>query len=214
MATKKTLKKYLSELKNALGDKVGAELFTVLEQGLAKMPDGPLKDKYLDVSKDQFKVPEGLSDNDYAVYSDGACRGNPGPGAYGAIVQNANSEVLTELAEFFSETTNNRMEMLGALKGLEYVLKNAKNPKNAHVFLISDSQYVLKGLQEWIHSWKKRGWKKADKKAPENLDLWMQLDEVVQGLGHMSYHWVKGHKGHPQNEYCDQLANKYLDENS
>ena len=145
------------------------------------------------------------------VFSDGACRGNPGPGAWGAVVQVKSGELLLQRSGVQFNTTNNQMELLGAIEGLSSVLDD-NELKGKEVILISDSRYVVDGLKSWVAGWKKRGWKKSDGKPPENLDLWMQLDQINQELNGVHLYWVKGHSGHPQNELCDQLANEALDE--
>ena len=109
-------------------------------------------------------------------------------------------------------TTNNRMELEGALQALEALTREDTKALSKSVFLYSDSKYVVDGIEKWVPGWKKRGWKKADKKEPENLALWQELDTVVGKFKKLRFQWVKGHAGHPQNEYCDQLANQALDE--
>lgn len=131
------------------------------------------------------------------LYTDGSCLGNPGPGGYGAIlVFNGHRR---ELAEGYKNTTNNRMEMLACIKGLEAL----KEP--CLVDLTTDSQYVRQGITQWIHNWKKRGWKTAAKAPVKNADLWKVLD-AIQQKHQVSWHWVKGHSGHPENERCDEIA--------
>lgn len=151
----------------------------------------------------------------YALYSDGGCRGNPGPGGWGAIAQNAKGELLFELSGAQEHTTNNQMELRGAIEGL-LELKSLWEDQGISfltpLYFYCDSRYVVDGLKSWIEGWKRRGWKKADNKPPENLALWQELDEVYQFFKNMKCIWVKGHAGHPQNEYCDQLANKEIDE--
>mgnify|MGYP001297639140 CR=1 FL=1 len=131
------------------------------------------------------------------IYTDGACLGNPGPGGWAALLCFNNSE--KELSGGEPETTNNRMEMKAVIEGLSAL----KRPCTVEVH--TDSQYVQKGITEWIEGWKKRNWKTAAKKPVKNLDLWQQLDEV-QSLHSVSWHWVKGHSGHPENERVDDLA--------
>ncbi len=133
------------------------------------------------------------------IYTDGACKGNPGPGGWGALMRYQDTE-----KEFFggeNETTNNRMEMTASIQALSQ-LKHS-----CDVVLTTDSQYLRKGITEWIVNWKKRGWKTASKKPVKNADLWKQLDELVQ-KHQVTWHWVKGHSGHPENERADELANK------
>ncbi|PIK16746.1 MAG: ribonuclease HI [Halobacteriovorax sp. JY17] len=152
------------------------------------------------------------SKNAYALFSDGACRGNPGPGAWGMVGQNAKGEVLFKGSGVETTTTNNRMEMMGAIEAMKYLLSEGVNTDSAEVYLYSDSKYVVDGLKSWMQGWKNRGWKKADKKTPENVDLWQELDRISSSFSNIQYLWVKGHAGHPQNELCDQLANEALDD--
>ncbi len=152
----------------------------------------------------------------YTVYSDGGCRGNPGPGAWGAMGQNPDGVVFFESSGFEFQTTNNRMELTGAiesLKSLENELEEMGLDNSHAAFLYSDSKYVVDGITKWVPGWKSRGWKKADKKTPENIELWQSFDEVVGRFSNLQFRWVKGHSGHPQNEHCDMLANKAMDEN-
>jgi ribonuclease HI len=148
------------------------------------------------------------SNYNYCVFSDGGCRGNPGPGAWGAMVQDMSGAVIYEGSEFTEKTTNNRMELIGAIAGM----KHAKQIGGECILLVSDSKYVLEGIRSWLDGWKKRGWKKADKKEPENLDLWKEIDILKSSFKTLDCKWVKGHTGHPQNERCDELANKAMDE--
>ena len=133
------------------------------------------------------------------IYSDGACRGNPGPGGWGAIVRFNDSE--KELLGGETATTNNRMEMTAVIRALEAL----EHPSRVRVY--TDSQYVQKGISEWIRSWKRRDWKTADKKPVKNVDLWKRLDEL-NAAHKVEWHWVKGHAGHPENERADLLANR------
>ncbi len=131
------------------------------------------------------------------IYTDGACSGNPGPGGWGAILIHGDKE--KELSGGEAETTNNRMELMAAIEALN-ALKGA-----CEVDLYTDSTYVMKGITEWIISWKKRGWKTADKKPVKNADLW-QLLEAATAPHKIRWHWVKGHDGHEMNERADALA--------
>ncbi len=133
------------------------------------------------------------------IYADGACKGNPGPGGWGALLRANGRE--RELHGGEAATTNNRMELTAVIRALE-----ALEGRPA-VRLYTDSQYVQKGITEWIHAWKRRGWRTADKKPVKNVDLWMRLDEVA-GAHRIEWRWVKGHAGHPENERADALANK------
>ena len=133
------------------------------------------------------------------IHTDGACSGNPGPGGWGAVLQFGDRE--KELFGGEPATTNNRMEMMAAIQALEALTRPCK------VELHTDSTYVQKGIHEWIHAWKKRGWKTADKKPVKNEDLWRRLDEAR--LRHeVDWRWVKGHAGHEMNERADGLARK------
>ncbi len=133
------------------------------------------------------------------IYSDGACRGNPGRGGWGALLRANGAE--KELYGGEAATTNNRMELMAAIRALEAL----KRP--SRVKLYTDSIYVMKGISTWIHDWKRRGWRTADKKPVKNEDLWRQL-EAAAARHEVEWHWVKGHAGHPENERADQLANK------
>lgn len=166
-------------------------------------------------SPDSFEYPKELQGSGHlALFSDGACRGNPGPGAWGFVAQTADSKILCEGSGYKAETTNNQMELAGAIEGINEVMRVSGMPaRMLTVTLYTDSKYVVDGLNSWVDGWKRRGWKKADNKAPENLELWQNLDQLKSTLGNLNLKWVKGHAGHPQNEYCDKLANQVLDEN-
>lgn len=136
------------------------------------------------------------------IFTDGACRGNPGPGGWGVLMRYGAEE-----RSFFGgeqETTNNRMELIAVIEGL------AALNQPCQVVLTSDSTYVLKGVKEWMPNWKKRGWKTAAKKPVKNVDLWQRLDKVI-GEHQIDWRWVKGHSGHRENEIADQLANQGID---
>jgi ribonuclease HI len=137
------------------------------------------------------------------IYTDGACRGNPGPGGWGVLL--IAGEHKKELSGSEPHTTNNRMELLAAIRGLEALKKPGTS---ARVF--TDSQYVIKGVKEWLASWKKRGWKTADKKPVKNQDLWEQLDALAS-THDLEWHWVRGHSGVEGNERVDALANAAID---
>ena len=140
---------------------------------------------------------------DVEIYTDGACRGNPGPGGWGAVLQYG--ETSKEIYGGESETTNNRMELMAAIKSLESLTRNCE------VTLYTDSQYVRKGITEWIVNWKKRNWKTAAKKPVKNADLWKLLDIQVDRHT-VNWVWVKGHAGNVGNELADTLANKGVDQ--
>lgn len=133
-----------------------------------------------------------------SLYTDGACKGNPGIGGWGAILRSGSHE--KELFGGEAHTTNNRMELTAIIQGLAAL----KRP--CQVQIHTDSQYVKNGMETWIHNWKKNGWKTANKQNVKNDDLWKQLDEYVQ-LHRVSWTWIKGHSGHPDNERADALAN-------
>lgn len=131
------------------------------------------------------------------IFTDGSCLGNPGAGGYGAILRYKQTE--KEFSAGFELTTNNRMEMLAAIVALEQLTRPCQ------VILTTDSQYVRRGITEWIHNWKKRQWKTADKKTVKNVDLWQRLD-ALDNIHEIDWRWIKGHSGHDENERCDQLA--------
>ena len=137
------------------------------------------------------------------IYTDGACRGNPGPGGWGAVLRYGDHEKTLHGGE--AMTTNNRMELTAAIEAL------AALKQSCRVDLTTDSEYVRQGITSWLANWKKRGWKTAAKKPVKNVDLWQKLDEQV-ARHEVQWHWVKGHSGHPQNELADQLANRGIDE--
>jgi ribonuclease HI len=143
-----------------------------------------------------------MTEETVEVYADGACKGNPGPGGWGVLLRVAGRE--RELHGGEPATTNNRMELTAVIRALESLEGRAR------VRLYTDSQYVQKGMTEWIHDWKRRGWRTADKKPVKNVDLWMRLDELARGHD-VEWHWVRGHAGHPENERADALANRGID---
>lgn len=141
---------------------------------------------------------------DVILYTDGACSGNPGPGGWGAILKHPSTGSSKQLSGGESSTTNNRMEMMAAIEGL----RSLKSDTRLAVHLVSDSQYVIKGLTEWIDGWIANNWrrgKKAGAPPVKNIDLWQTLHELSQQFD-MTYEYVKGHSGHTENEACDQLA--------
>ncbi|WP_379922301.1 ribonuclease HI [Erythrobacter sp. R86502] len=131
------------------------------------------------------------------IYTDGACKGNPGPGGWGALLRMGAHE--KELSGGEPDTTNNRMELMAAIKGLNALIEPCK------VDLYSDSKYVLDGMQKWIHGWQRNGWVNASKKPVRNADLWHELIEAARPH-QVNWHWVRGHSGHPENERVDAMA--------
>ncbi len=138
------------------------------------------------------------------LYTDGACRGNPGPGGWGVLLRFEQHE--KRLCGGEALTTNNRMELMAAIEGLRAV-KEA-----CHISLTTDSQYVRKGITEWMQNWKRNGWKTASKKPVKNADLWQLLEREAARHHQVDWHWVKGHSGHAENEIADELANQGIEQ--
>lgn len=136
------------------------------------------------------------------AFTDGACRGNPGPGGWGVILRYGDH--VREFSGAEPDTTNNRMELMAAIIALEQ-LREA-----CHVELTTDSQYVRQGITQWMVNWKRNGWRTSDRKPVKNQDLWQRLD-LAATQHRVQWHWVKGHSGHPENERCDELANLAID---
>ena len=136
--------------------------------------------------------------NKVEIFTDGACKGNPGPGGWGAILRYGATE--KEIYGASKNTTNNIMELTAVIESL----KNLKKP--CELIITTDSKYVKNGITEWIHNWKKNGWRTAAKKEVKNKELWIELDSLIQ-IHSISWDWVKGHSGHPENERADLLAN-------
>lgn len=137
------------------------------------------------------------------IYTDGACKGNPGPGGWGALLRYNGQEKSLYGAE--AHTTNNRMELMAAIKALEAL----KRP--CSVELYTDSQYLRQGMMDWLRGWKKNGWKNSKKEPVKNADLWQELDKLSQ-MHKITWHWVKGHSGHKENDQVDELANQAISE--
>ncbi|MBT7370106.1 MAG: ribonuclease HI [Gammaproteobacteria bacterium] len=144
-----------------------------------------------------------MKTSDVEIFTDGACRGNPGPGGWGVLLRSGSSE--KEIWGGETETTNNRMELRAAIEGLSALTRPST------VILTTDSQYVRKGFTEWIRNWKAKGWKTAARNPVKNKDLWVMLDELSQRHS-VDWRWVKGHSGHEENERVDALANRGIDE--
>lgn len=206
-----TIEKWL--LKEAGENAAVLEAFKVIRSSLEAMPD-------VEKTKPQESLPAPVEIANepatIALYSDGGCRGNPGPGAFAFVVQEHGGVVLAEGVEYESLTTNNKMELSGPIKGLAELLDvlpaKGKDPLLTKIKVITDSKYVVDGMKTWVAGWKARGWKKADNKAPENLDLWQELDQLRYKFMEVEWMWVRGHDGHPQNEYCDRKANEVMDD--
>ena len=141
--------------------------------------------------------------NKIELFTDGACKGNPGLGGWGVLINNSNNFI--ELKGTQQQTTNNRMELIAVIEGLKSI------KENENIEITTDSMYVKNGINQWINNWKRNGWKTAAKKPVKNKDLWQQLDELVQNYS-IKWIWVKGHSGHPGNERADQLANEAIEE--
>jgi ribonuclease HI len=136
--------------------------------------------------------------NTVEIYTDGACKGNPGPGGWGALMRSGTHQ--KELFGGAPETTNNRMELTAVIRALQALKRRSR------VSIHTDSQYVQKGVTEWLAGWKARGWRTAARQPVRNLDLWQELEPLL-AQHDLSWHWVRGHSGHPENERADQLAN-------
>ena len=141
--------------------------------------------------------------NSISIFTDGACRGNPGPGGWGVLILLEGEEITLYGGE--NSTTNNQMEMMAAIKALEYFQEKKS------IELVTDSSYLKDGIEKWIHGWKKNGWKTSAKKQVKNQELWMKID-VLNNFHEVKWKWVKGHSGHRENEIADLLANKGIDE--
>lgn len=144
-----------------------------------------------------------MTDERVMLYTDGACKGNPGPGGWGALLRYRGREKAIWGGE--RDTTNNRMELRAVIQGLQALTRPTA------VTVVTDSRYVKNGMNQWIQNWKRNGWRTAAKKPVKNADLWRQLDALVQQHD-VSWEWVKGHSGHPENERADELANRGIEE--
>ncbi len=209
----KTLKKLRSVYESI---PAGLDALDTLEKFVGDLPEQK-SSKELDWNSG-FPLPEEMQEQKsaYAIFADGACRGNPGPGAWGTMIQDAKGEIILKSSGIDMPTTNNKMELEGVIRGLkglvEKWVEEGVSDRESPVFVYSDSKYVTEGISSWVPGWKSRGWKKADGKEPENLVLWKELDQLTNNFSHIKYLWVKGHAGHPQNEMCDRMCNLALDE--
>lgn len=187
-----------------------------LEAGVESLPESKTRPE-LDWNSG-FSLPEEMKElaSGYAIFADGACRGNPGPGAWAVMIQDAKGEVIFKSSGVDMPTTNNKMELEGVIRGLKGLIEKwvdeGMSDRVSPVFVYSDSKYVTEGITSWVSGWKNRGWKKADGKEPENIVLWKELDNLTSSFDTIKFIWVKGHAGHPQNEMCDRMCNLALDE--
>jgi len=206
---KKLIEKKIKELGAVLTSEKSIEALNILKKECSLLE---IEDEVSTKNQNSdFLIPKELKqDTDLAVFTDGACRGNPGPGSFAYLVQGFTGNILSKNAIAEKYTTNNKMELKAAIEGLRQAKMIKTHTGTIHLY--TDSKYVVDGITKWVQGWKKRGWKKADNKPPENLDIWQALDQEVDKCL-VEFHWVKGHAGHPQNEYVDQLANIVLDEN-
>lgn len=214
MVTKKSVERTLHKLKELLDSEQAQASVELLLSELKKIDSALFSDKKAESQASGFPLPENYlaakSQHKVALFTDGACRGNPGPGSWAAVGQVVPDEVLFTSSGLEVLTTNNKMELEAVIQGLEQIREQEGNFQDIYVY--SDSKYVIEGIEKWVHGWKKRGWLKADNKPPENLELWKNLDRLRDSFSFVQFNWVKGHSGHPQNEYCDRMANQVLDE--
>jgi ribonuclease HI len=199
------------------GDGEAREAIVLLIKKAEALPESASVGKDYDFNG-TFPLPDEMRElqSAFAVFADGACRGNPGPGAWATIIQDARGEVILKSSGVDVPTTNNKMELEGVIRGLkgliEKWIEEGMSDRESPVFVYSDSKYVIEGIDKWVPGWKARGWRKADNKEPENLLLWKELDQLRNSFDKINFLWVKGHAGHPQNEMCDRMANLALDE--
>lgn len=215
----KELTKLLDWAKNLFDDEQILNLISSLQKHLnnpaLKIAESPQNQaSYLD----QLPLEISSEKKGLAIFTDGACRGNPGPGSWATLgmeIVDGKLRTCFESSGVDVPTTNNRMEMSAVINALrlahDHLIDNQQDLKFP-LFLFSDSKYVLEGMEKWMPAWKMRGWKKADNKTPENIDLWQELDRLKNDFTHLKFIWVKGHAGHPQNERADELCNQALDQ--
>jgi ribonuclease HI len=215
---KSEILKNLRKLRTVFDD--DQEALGALDLLLVKAENFPSdkKESVVDFSSNNLPLPDEMRElsQGFAIFADGACRGNPGPGAWATIIQDSKSEVILKSSGVDVPTTNNKMELEGVIRGLkgliEKWIEDGVSDRESPVFVYSDSKYVVEGIEKWVLGWKARNWKKADNKDPENLLLWKELDQLKSRFDNIKFLWVKGHAGHPQNEMCDRMANLALDE--
>jgi ribonuclease HI len=214
---KAEVQKSLRKLRNVFDDDAQAlEALDLLSLKAEAFPED-IKEATVDFGGN-FPLPDEMRElaSGFAVFADGACRGNPGPGAWACMIQDTKGEVILKSSGVDVPTTNNKMELQGVISGLsgliEKWIEDGVSDRESPVFVYSDSKYVVEGIEKWVIGWKARGWKKADNKDPENLLLWKELDQLKSRFNRIKFLWVKGHAGHPQNEMCDRMANLALDE--
>lgn len=211
----KLLKK-INEIAKVMTSKEAVSAIETLKSELEQLDNSNNKLEYsLSVDVNQLPLPLEIKNNSHrvALFTDGACRGNPGPGAWAYIVQRSTGDIIEKDAKHDKYTTNNKMELQAIISGLKSLLKYQEKSRSIfEIWVYTDSKYAVDGMKSWVAGWKKKGWKKADNKPPENLELWQELDKFNNNTS-IVFNWIKGHAGHPQNEYVDQMANKVLDEN-
>jgi len=207
---KKVCLKYIQQLRTQFCGDEEQKALDILTKAAAALPDDERPS--LAQGKVEFdgeKFPQAL-----AVYTDGACRKNPGPGAWAVVVQDAQSKVVAQSAGSDYQTTNNRMELQAVIEGLKIAINYFQEQAIAApgtVFLYSDSQLVVKGITEWMAKWKMKNWCKSGQVPVENVSYWQEIDALKSQV-QLTATWVHGHNGHLQNEFCDRLANEALDE--
>lgn len=205
------MKKFLDKLKEHFADDEGIQDAVRLIELKLKQNPFPKASATSSGDAGEFPLPQQLDEGNLFLFTDGACRGNPGPGAWGAMAQDHNGEIVFEASHFNDHTTNNIMELTAVLAGLEQLEEDFPNAAELSIHVYSDSKYVVDGMKSWVAGWKRRGWKKADNKVPNNVEIWQALDKIKDNFADVKFYWVKGHSGHPQNERVDQLANIALD---
>lgn len=203
MSLKKKLATALKTLQKGLEDQSLDQAWDLINSAIENLAE----EEQNSSDSNDLPVPN-IGDDHIAIYSDGACRGNPGPGSWAFVAQDNTGKILQTASGVSVSTTNNRMELQGAIEGLSFLGDFPANFSKVHFH--TDSRYVVDGITKWVKGWKARGWKKADKKTPENVEQWKRLDELY-AMYNVEFIWVKGHAGHPQNELCDRLANEALD---